>query len=52
MTEPTIHVPEGYRETHLRGLWALIGCQVRGGNGKYLVSDNIGGPGDYDEPTV
>jgi hypothetical protein len=50
MTEPTIHVPEGYCPTRLRGLWALIGCLVCGGNGEYLVSDDTDQVRDCDEP--
>jgi hypothetical protein len=50
MTEPTIHVPRGYRKTHLRGLWALAGCCECGGNGEYLVSDDTDEPWDPEEP--
>ncbi|MET8997191.1 hypothetical protein [Amycolatopsis sp. NPDC004169] len=52
MTEPTIHVPEGYRQTHLRGLWALASCRDCGGTGEFLVSDRDDPiePSDGDEP--
>jgi hypothetical protein len=39
VTEPTITIPEGYRKTHLRGLWVLAGCPECGGSGEYLVND-------------
>ncbi|WP_372667947.1 hypothetical protein [Amycolatopsis kentuckyensis] len=52
MTEPTIQVPDGYCPTRLRGLWALVGCLVCGGNGEFLVSDRDDTiePWDCDEP--
>jgi hypothetical protein len=52
VTEPTITIPEGYRTTRLRGLWALAGCRVCGGNGEYLVNDrdDTDAPWDPEEP--
>ncbi|MBE1493195.1 hypothetical protein H4696_000295 [Amycolatopsis lexingtonensis] len=52
MTEPTIHVPEGYRTTHLRRLWALAGCRECGGNGEYPVSDDTDQPWDSNDSAV
>ncbi|MEV6644326.1 hypothetical protein [Amycolatopsis sp. NPDC051371] len=52
MTEPTITIPSRYRKTRMRGLCALAGCYVCGGNGEYLVNDrdDTGEPWDSDEP--
>ncbi|MGW5747724.1 hypothetical protein [Amycolatopsis sp. NPDC003861] len=40
MTQPPFQVPEGYRQIHMGGPWALTSCRDCGGNGEYSVSDD------------